>query len=174
MNESIQCILYSSDIPSILCLLKCTKCLQIWWSPVLYSCNILILIYSISIDGKIIPCVKSLSFLGVILDESLDWKTHIKNISLKVSRGVGIMSKLKYVVPNNVLKLLYNSMILPHLSYCNIIVWGNSYSSHLTKLKLLQKELFGSCHMLSTILQLILYWGKWGFSQSRNWLHLIL
>ena len=49
------------------------------------------------------------------------------------------MSKLKYVVPKKVLMLLYNSIILPHLSYCNI-VWGNSYSSHLTKLNLLQKR----------------------------------
>ena len=45
---------------------------------------------SISANGKFIQCVKSLSFLGVIIDKSLDWKTHIKNIAL--SRGVGIMS----------------------------------------------------------------------------------
>ena len=94
---------------------------------------------SISANGTIIQCVKSLTFLGVIIDESLDWKTHINNKALKVSRGVGIMSKLKYVVPKKVLMLLYNSIILPHLSYCNI-VWGNSYSSHLTELKLLQKR----------------------------------
>ena len=37
--------------------------------------------------------------MHVHVDESLDWKTHIKNKALKVSRGVGIMSKLKYVVP---------------------------------------------------------------------------
>ena len=35
--------------------------------------------------------------------------------------------------------LLYNSIILPHLSYCSI-VWGNSYSSHLNEIKLLQKK----------------------------------
>ena len=81
---------------------------------------------SISANGKIIQCVKSLLFVGVIIDESLDWK-----IALKVSKGVGIMSKFKYIVPNNVLMLLHNSIILPHLSYCNI-VWENSHFSHLT------------------------------------------
>ena len=35
--------------------------------------------------------------------------------------------------------LLYNSIILPHLSYCSI-VWGNSYSSHLNEIKLLQNK----------------------------------
>ena len=58
---------------------------------------------SISANGTIIQCVKSLTLIGVIIDDSLDWKTHIKDKALKVSRGVGIMSKLKYVVPKKVL-----------------------------------------------------------------------
>ena len=83
--------------------------------------------------------VHSLSFFGVTIDEFLDWKTHIKNVTLKVSRSIGVLSKLKFTVPQNVLMLLYNSIVLPHLSYCNI-VWGNSYSPHLNKMKILQKR----------------------------------
>ena len=94
---------------------------------------------SISIQNTSLQCVQSLSFLGVTIDEYLSWKAHITNVALKVSRGVGILSKLKYIIPQNVLMLLYNSIILPHLSYCNI-VWGNSYLSHLNKIKLLQKK----------------------------------
>ena len=35
--------------------------------------------------------------------------------------------------------MLYNSLILPHLSYCNL-AWGNSYTGHLNAIKVLQKR----------------------------------
>ena len=96
-------------------------------------------INDISVNNIVLKRVHSLSFLGVTIDEFLDWKTHIKNVTLKVSRSIGVLSKLKFTVPQNVLMLLYNSIVLPHLSYCNI-VWGNSYSSYLNKMKILQKR----------------------------------
>ena len=60
-------------------------------------------------------------------------------MSLKISRSVGVLSKFKNIVPDNVLLMLYNSLILSHLSYCNV-AWGNSYSGHLNAIKLLQKR----------------------------------
>ena len=73
------------------------------------------------------------------IDENLNWKAHIKSVSLKISRSVGVLSKIKNIVPDNVLLMLYNSLILSHLSYCNL-AWGNSYSGHLNAIKLLQKR----------------------------------
>ena len=35
--------------------------------------------------------------------------------------------------------MIYNSLILPHLSYCNHI-WGNTFKSHLKQLHILQKK----------------------------------
>ena len=63
---------------------------------------------SVCINNTVLEVVKSISFLGIIIDEFLDWKAHINYITLKVSRSVGILSKLKYVVPENVILLLYN------------------------------------------------------------------
>ena len=34
---------------------------------------------------------------------------------------------------------LYNSLVLPHLMYCNVI-WGNTFPSHLNKLFIVQKQ----------------------------------
>ena len=93
----------------------------------------------ISMNHNILTNVKSLLFLGITIDECLDWKIHIQNVVLKISRSIGILSKLKYILPKNVLLLLYNSLVLPHLTYCNI-VWGNSYFSHLNKIRVLQKR----------------------------------
>ena len=71
--------------------------------------------------------------------ENLTWKEHISCISLKISRSIGILNSLKHTLPLKILVNLYNSMILSHLTYCNI-VWGNCASYLLQKLFLLQKR----------------------------------
>ena len=50
----------------------------------------------INIDGSKIKHVKSTKFLGITIDEHLDWKVHIDNLSNKVARNVGILNKLKH------------------------------------------------------------------------------
>ena len=58
---------------------------------------------------------------------------------------------MKFILPSNVLNILYNSLVLPHLNYCNYI-WGNTYKSHLQKLYILQKKsirLITKSHMQS-------------------------
>ena len=93
----------------------------------------------ILIDDVIINKVDNVKFLGVTINEYLDWSTHTSVISKSVARSVGILSKLKFILPSNILKLIYNSLILPHLSYCNHI-WGNTFKSHLKQLHILQKK----------------------------------
>ena len=91
------------------------------------------------IDDAIINKVDNVKFLGLTIIEYLDWSTHISVISKSVARSVGILSKLKFILPSNILKLIYNSLILPHLNYCNHI-WGNTFKSHLKQLHILQKK----------------------------------
>ena len=62
-------------------------------------------------------------FLGVIIDSQLNWEQHIRQLASKISRNVGILHKLKGLVPIKVMKTLYNSFIQSHLYYCTT-VWG--------------------------------------------------
>ena len=78
-------------------------------------------------------------FLGIIIEEHLNWATHISHLCNIIARNVGILQKLRYFVPAYVLKILYHSLILSHLHYCTLL-WANSYYSHLQKLRLLQKK----------------------------------
>ena len=75
----------------------------------------------IFIDDVIIRKVDNVKFLGVTINEYLDWSTHISVSSKSVARSDGILSKFNFVLPSNILKLIYNYLILPHLSYCNHI-----------------------------------------------------
>ena len=65
------------------------------------------------VSNKNIENVQEFNFLGVTFDQHLGWTNHIKNISLKISRYIGILSKIKHYVPFEILKTLYNSLIMP-------------------------------------------------------------
>ena len=89
------------------------------------------------IDNVKIKMKDSTKFLGVLIDRYLNFQDHIKYISGKVSRGIGILYKCKRLFHQRTLLTLYNSFIYPHLNYCNT-VWCNTYSSYLEPLSKLQ------------------------------------
>ena len=78
-------------------------------------------------------------FLGIIIEEHLNWATHINHLCNIIARNVGIIQKLRYFIPAYILKFLYHSLILSYLQYCTLL-WANSYYSHLHKLSSLQQK----------------------------------
>ena len=50
-----------------------------------------------------LECKDLVKFLGVLIDKSLTWKYHIDYIASKISRVVGIISRLRHSVPLNTL-----------------------------------------------------------------------
>ena len=78
-------------------------------------------------------------FLGVMVDEDLTFKQQIDYISKKVSTAIGFMFRGKPVLERPQLISLYNTLVLPHLSYCNLI-WAINFSTHINRLYLLQKR----------------------------------
>ena len=77
---------------------------------------------NLMIDG--LPLIEKnyTMFLGVTIDSNLTWKEHINNIHTSISRYT-ILYKLKEFLSEKSLLILYNSLILSHINYCNI-VWG--------------------------------------------------
>ena len=80
---------------------------------------------NLEINKQPIIRVKEFCFLGLTLNEQLSWKNHIHDVSNKISKTVGVLNKLKHTLPCHVLKLIYSSLILPRLYYCNL-AWGHS------------------------------------------------
>ena len=96
-------------------------------------------IISLSISSKCLTREKSVKYLGVIFDEHLNWKCHVNQISKKISRNIGILAKMRYYVPQNILKQLYYCLIYPYLTY-GILVWGNAYENSIKNVVILQKK----------------------------------
>ena len=78
-------------------------------------------------------------YLGVLLDNKLSWKPHIDYISNKISRTVGILSKLRHSLLHDILLKMYKSLLQPLLLY-GISIWGQASKKVQKKLILLQKR----------------------------------
>ena len=80
-------------------------------------------IYNIqmSIDNQNIVEVKEKNFLGVIVDENLNWKSEISHAASKVAKSIGIISRCSFFLPKSSLRMLYYSLIYPYFYFCNIV-----------------------------------------------------
>ena len=94
----------------------------------------------ITMNGYAINRVNSLKYLGVIIDQKLNWIEHIAYVRNKISKGVGIMFKARAVLDKKSMMNLYYLYIYPYLIYC-IEVWGTALKTHLDPLFLVQKKI---------------------------------
>lgn len=80
--------------------------------------------FDIQINGNPVRRVRECKHLGVLLDESLTWQSHINSLQKKVNGGLFMLKSIRNIVNENVLQTVYNSLIMSHLNYCDV-VWGN-------------------------------------------------
>ena len=72
---------------------------------------------SIKICKKQISGVKYIKFLGVLLDEHLDGRYHIVELSKKLAKTCGICFEIRYLLPTSTLITLYNALFMSFLQY---------------------------------------------------------
>jgi len=94
---------------------------------------------NIYIGGELIQTVTKTVFLGIVIDDKLTWKEHITKLCNKISKGIGIIKKVRYKLQTKTLINLYYAFIYPYLIYCNTI-WGNAAKVHMNQLLVLQKR----------------------------------
>ena len=79
-------------------------------------------------DNVQINRVNNTKFLGVIVNSTLTWHVHIKIICGKISKSIGIITKISCNLPNTTLTILYHALVQRYLEYCDII-WATDSSS---------------------------------------------
>ena len=82
-----------------------------------------------------ISLTRSTQFLGIIIDDKLEW-TYVKN---KIYKSSGILSKARNYIDKKTLKQLCYSFVYPYLIY-GIEIWGNASNIHLYPIIKLQKR----------------------------------
>ena len=91
--------------------------------------------------------VDKIKFLGVIIDENLNWEEHVEHVIKKLNSSIVIIKRIIKFVPKSEYMKIYDALFNSHLSYC-ISSWGGIPKSKLEGIFLIQKRcmrlLFGS------------------------------
>ena len=77
------------------------------------------------INGTIVEFADNFVFLDIKINKQLNWNHHNTDVANKIVKTVGILNALKIYLPLNILRIIYNSLILPHLNY-GILLWTPS------------------------------------------------
>ena len=78
-------------------------------------------------------------FLGVIIDDKLCWAKHINAVKAKMSRYVGIMYRIKSLLPVKARLQIFHSFVQSHLNFCPL-VWGFASKRYIESLFTSQKK----------------------------------
>lgn len=95
--------------------------------------------FNLSVNGRKLKRVDKTRFLGVIIDDKLNWDHHIEHLENKLMSTIVLVKRVRKVIPESQFKNIYHSLFESHLSYC-ISCWGGAYSSKLEKLFRIQKR----------------------------------
>ena len=94
----------------------------------------------ITYQGKAVEQVSQAKLLGVQIDSNLTWAAQHDSVCKKVSQRIGILKRIRNLLPVNVACQLYNALILPHLDFC-CTVWGSPGNKfHTERITKLQKR----------------------------------
>ena len=94
---------------------------------------------NLEIRGRELHVVKKTKDLGVQVDNSLDWKEHLKAVSSKVSRAIGFLKHVRNILPMASLKILYSGIVEPHFRYC-CSEWGCCGATDINQLQKVQNR----------------------------------
>ena len=104
------------------------------------------------------PCVRigtaeitqcnSYKYLGVVLDDGLKFRDHVRNVADKISKNCGILYRIKDYLPMKTRIQFYYNHVYPYLTY-NVLVWGGTYHTHLEPIIVQQKRVIRIINNLS-------------------------
>jgi hypothetical protein len=72
-----------------------------------------------------IKLVSKSIFLGIVVDDKLNWKEHIRSLLGKLNKAYYVILTLSHYVSRNVLMMVYYAYVYSHLTY-GVILWGSS------------------------------------------------
>ena len=94
---------------------------------------------SITVNGKDIMESDNLELLGVTIDRGLNFNLHISNVCKKASQRIGVIMRLRNLIPTEAKLHLFKAAILPHLTYCHL-VWHFCRASDTHRLERVQER----------------------------------
>ena len=95
---------------------------------------------SINIDNIVIHRVEEAKYLGMYLDDHLNWKMHVKSMCENLTKYASSFKLIKHLVPNHCKKQLYYAFVYSRIKY-GIEVYGFSSKGTLKTIQVLQNRI---------------------------------
>ena len=95
--------------------------------------------FELQMDGQMLDRVLTYKYLGLMIDDHLRFNKHIQDMNRIVSHKLFMFSKIRYYIAEKEAILLFKTMILPIIEYCDIIYEGSS-AKNLSKIHKLFKQ----------------------------------
>ena len=92
-----------------------------------------------TLGGKPLLETKSHSYLGVCINNKLNWNQHIQEITAKSNRTLGFVKRNLYACSKSTKQIAYKSLVRPKLEYC-AAVWDPYTIKNTRKLETVQKR----------------------------------
>ena len=94
---------------------------------------------AIYINNVPINKVSETKFLGVIIDDKLNWSAHIEYLAKKLRSAAAVLCRIRHSIPKENYKNIYYALFESHLTY-GITVWGGVCKAKMEKLFVIQKH----------------------------------
>jgi hypothetical protein len=94
---------------------------------------------SLYLGGSLINKVDETTYLGLIIDSSLSFRSHIDKLKKKIISFVGVLGRIKNTVPVCSRLSIYYAHVLSHICYLNVI-WSAAPQYKLLELQRLQNK----------------------------------
>lgn len=96
--------------------------------------------FKLKIGNENIEKCSFYKYLGIKIDDRLEWKIHVEYITEKIAKVCGLFSKLRHIIDFKLLTIIYHALVASHLQYCNL-AWGNASETILKPLKTIQDRI---------------------------------
>ena len=133
---------------------------------------------NVFIGNHKLPQCNSIKYLGVEIDNVLSWNLQTDSISKKLVFIISRLSRLKPVLPSQMLMYFYTSIIQPKIDYA-ISIWGYTTAHNINKVQRLQNRaariLTGNFDYVNTRgIDLVKNLGMMNVTQRRDYFMLIM
>ena len=95
--------------------------------------------FTLTVDCHVIKPSKHIKYLGLYLDENLNFHHHTSIMASKLRRANGALCKIRHYVPLPVLKTVYYALFHSIMSYASV-VWGQNPGGPRKRIFILQKR----------------------------------
>ena len=76
---------------------------------------------NMQIGGVKIEQSQYIKLLGVNIDSDLNFSNHIREVCIKSGQQIGVLTRLRNLIPTPAKLQLFKAAILPHLTYCSTV-----------------------------------------------------